>query len=563
METAPAYFRDLALVFAAAIAGGMLAWRLRQPVILGYVLAGAFISPFTPGPSVSDLHSLELAAEFGVILLMFSVGLEFSVQDLMKARWVALIGAPLGILLSIGLALAVAPLAGLSQSEGIVAGAVVSVASTMVLTRLLVDNGKLHTTAGRIMVAITLMEDLAVVILTVIIPEMGTLQPERVGSVLADLGLTLLVLLPTLYLAARIVPRLLKRVARTRSQELFFVVVLAICMGTAALTQTVGLSLALGAFAAGLMVSGSDYAHETLSQLFPLRDAFVALFFVTIGFLIDPRTTFSNLPLLGTLLGLIVLGKLLVWTGIVFLFRHDIWTSLLVGIGLTQIGEFSFVLVQTAHKAGVIGIEMRNATLAASLISILLNAALVRYIPPYIERMRLTRLVRRDSRQAAPPERLTDHVVLCGFGRIGKAIGLALEKFSIRYVVVELDPDIIHLLRARNVPCIFGDSAHRRVLQEAGAERAAMVIVAVPEFDRARLTTLAARRLQPDIPILVRSHERLQADSFLQAGATEIVQPEFEAATTIIRRTLTRLGLPDEVARDYIRAARQQEGITP
>src|SRR5213083_3314088 len=314
MITEPGLFRDLAYVFLAAVVGGALARLARQPLILGYVLGGLLVSPLTPGPSVSDVPTFERFAEIGVVLLMFSLGIEFSLKDLMGVKWIALVGGPLGVALSIGLGLATGTLLGWSPLRGAVVGMVVSVASTMVLARLLLDRGELHTRHGRIMIGISLVEDLAVVVLIVLIPALGALQGERVFAVAKALLTAAAILVPFFYLASRILPPILARVARTRSDELFLLVALAIGLGAAALTQAAGLSLALGAFLAGLLSNESDYAHETLARLLPLRDAFVALFFVTVGALIDLRTIATSLPLLGALLGLVIVGKFVIWT---------------------------------------------------------------------------------------------------------------------------------------------------------------------------------------------------------------------------------------------------------
>ena len=380
MVADPLVFRDLAYVFAAAVLGGWLAWLTRQPLILGYVLGGILIGPFTPGPTVSDVHTFELFAEIGVVLLMFAIGIEFSLRDLLSVKWVALIGGPLGILLSILLGLGVGQLLGWPPLQGIVIGAVISVASTMVLARLLIDRGELQSQHGRLMVAITLVEDLAVVVLTVLMPALGDLGVSRAVSIGIALGKATLILVPFAYLAAKVVPAIMSRVARTGNAELFLLVALAIGLGTAALTQTVGLSLALGAFLAGLLISNSDHAHETLARLLPLRDVFVAMFFVTIGALVNPRALFGNLPLLGVMVALIVVGKFAIWMAVVWLFRYPLSTALRVAAGLTQIGEFSFILVQVARTAGQVGDDVYSATLAASLLTILINALLVRYV---------------------------------------------------------------------------------------------------------------------------------------------------------------------------------------
>jgi CPA2 family monovalent cation:H+ antiporter-2 len=339
MISEPGLFRDLAYVFLAAVVGGALARYARQPLILGYVLGGLLISPLTPGPSVADIHTFERFAEIGVILLMFSLGIEFSLKDLAGVKWIAILGGPLGILMIIGLAMAVGAQAGWSPTRSAVVGMVVSVASTMVLARLLLDRGEIHSRHGRILIGISLVEDLIVVVLIVLIPALGALQ-DRIVAIARALVTAAVILIPFFYLTRRILPPLLARVARTRSDELFLLVALAIGLGAAALTQAAGLSLALGAFLAGLLINESDYAHEMLARLLSLRDAFVALFFVTVGVLIDPRVISTNLGLLMVLVGIIVIGNWAIWTIVALIFRQPLSTALLVGVGLTQIGEF-------------------------------------------------------------------------------------------------------------------------------------------------------------------------------------------------------------------------------
>lgn len=374
-------FKELSYVFIAAILGGTLAWRLRQPLILGYVVAGIALSPFTPGPAVREAHTFQIIAEVGVVFLMFSIGLEFSVAELLEVKWMSLIGAPLGVVLLSLMGAGLGILLGWGAMCGLVVGMIISVASTMVLSRLLIDGGQLQSTHGKIMIGITLVEDLVVVVLIILMPVLVSLTPHHLLGVGLALGKAALILVPIGFLAVYLVPRGLAGVARSQNKELFLLVILAICLGTAALTEAVGLSLALGAFAAGLIISTSDYAHRALEQMLTLRDAFVALFFVTVGILINPRAVLSRPGLLLAILALVVVGKFVVWTGVVKLFGYRLKTAVLVGTGLTQIGEFSFVLVQVAHANGLVGDEFYYATLAASLLSILLNATLVRTVP--------------------------------------------------------------------------------------------------------------------------------------------------------------------------------------
>jgi len=551
MSADPILFRDLAYVFVAAVLGGSLAWLTRQPLILGYVIGGLLISPLTPGPAVSDIHTFELFAEIGVVLLMFSLGIEFSLKDLMGVKWIALVGGPIGIVLSTAVGLAVGSLLGWSPVAGAVIGMVVSPASTMVLARLLLDRGELHSRHGRIMIGITLVEDLAAVVLIILIPALGTMQGDRVLAVAKALLTAAAILVPFFYLASRILPQVLARVARTRNEELLLLVTLALGLGAAAVTQAAGLSLALGAFLAGLLINQSDYAHEMLARLLSLRDAFVALFFVTVGVLIDLRVVVDNIGLLGVLVGLVVIGQWAIWTVVSLLFRQSLSTALLVGVGLAQIGEFSFILVQVAREAGHVGADVYSATLAASLVTILINAALVRLVPRWIGPARLTKGSMPALGLPSGPA-LEGHVVVCGFGRVGSAIGEALETFNIPYMVIETDPDIVKSLRARNVPAVFGDAAQRVILAAAQADQAALVILAIPENDRARQAVRRIRAFNPTVQILARVHDLAWRARLMEAGAAEVIQPEEEAASTLIRHALERLSLPRERVLAYL-----------
>src|SRR5438270_36881 len=395
MTSDPSFFRDLAWVIVAAVAGGALAWLARQPLILGYVVGGILVGRFTPGPTVSDIHTFELFAEIGVVLLMFSVGIEFSLRDLLRVRWVALLGGPLGIVLTAALGAGAGAVLGWPPGQGLAIGLVISVASTMVLVRLLMDRGELHTRHGRVMIGISLVEDLAVVAMTVLLPALGAGVTERPMAVAIAFGKAALVLVPALFLAARVVPALMRRVARTHNDELF-------------------------------------------------------------------------------------------------------------------------LLVQGARGAGLVGDDVYTATLAASLFSILFNALLVRHVPGWLDALWH---FRARGPSAAESTR-SGGVVLCGFGRVGSEIGEALETFEVPYTVIERDPDICTQLRARDVPCLFGDAAHRALLARAGVARAPLVIVPLPGLARPRLGGAAVRAPRPRVPLLARAHGRAEAEALRATGAT-------------------------------------------
>ena len=372
-------YRDIAMVFAGAFICGLLAWRLRQPVLLGYVLAGLILSPLTPGPHVHDVRVFETLAEIGVILLMFSVGIEFSIPELLKVKWVALLGAPLGISLSIAIGAGVGALLGWPVLQGVAVGCIISVASTMVMMRLLMDRGELSSESGRVMITLTLVEDLAVVILTILLPSLNSSEAGFL-SIVWRICRALLLLVPILITGWKFVPRLLSKVERACNDEISLLLALTICLVVAAVTEFIGLSLALGAFLAGLLLGSSSFVHKLEKQTLPLRDAFVALFFVTIGMLIDPRTWLSYWYLVALLVALVIFGKFLVWSTISRIFGYSWETSKRVGIGLTQIGEFSFILAQVSLNAGLISREIYDATLIASLITILANATFFKFL---------------------------------------------------------------------------------------------------------------------------------------------------------------------------------------
>ena len=374
-------YRDIAMVFAAAFACGLIAWRLRQPILLGYVLAGLILSPLTPGPHVHDVGTFETMAEIGVILLMFSVGIEFSIPELLKVKWVALFGAPAGILLSVGLGAGVGLVLGWPLRQGIAVGCIISVASTMVMMRLLMDRGELSSESGRVMITLTLVEDLAVVVLTILLPGLNSGE-GGFAQIAWKIGRALLLLVPIVIAGWKIVPPLLARIERACNDEISLLLALTICLVVAALTEWIGLSLALGAFLAGLLLGNSSFVHKLERQTLPLRDAFVALFFVTIGMLIDPTTWMSSWRMVFLLVALVIFGKFLVWSGIVRLFGYSWQTSKRVGIGLTQIGEFSFILAQVSLSSGLISRDLYNATLVASLVTILANATFFKFLKP-------------------------------------------------------------------------------------------------------------------------------------------------------------------------------------
>ncbi|HEV8354996.1 MAG TPA: cation:proton antiporter [bacterium] len=552
------FFRDLAMVVVAALAGGVLARLLRQPLFIGYVIGGLLISPFTPGPAIQDVRTFEVMAQIGVVLLMFSIGIEFSLHEMIRLGAPATVGAPLTMLLVVALATAAGVVAGLPASEAAAAGIAVSVASTMVVVKLFLERGELHTPHARLSVATLLSEDLLVVVLIIVLPLLAGGGPERLGALSGALTRALVVLVPFFYLANRIVPTVLARVARSGNAELFILVAMAIGIGTAALSSGLGLSLALGAFLGGLIISESEFTHEILSRVLPMRDLFGALFFVSMGTLIRPQELGADLPLAALMLGVIVVGKFALRAPVLRLFRYPWPTAVLVSIHLAQSGEFSFVLAQVARGAGVIGPGLYHAILTAALLSILVSAVLSALAHRLIDQPHGPL-----PRPAGGGDLPAGHVVLCGFGRVGSVMGEALEAFGVPYTVIDLDFSIIEAVRARGLPCVYGDAASEPVLRQAGAAGARLAVVVIPDFERTRLAVRRLRDVNPALPILARSEQLSQRDALIEAGASEVIQPEFEAAQTLLRHGLERLGVPHGDVKAYMEQQRGVVGVAP
>lgn len=542
------FLADLGLLLLAAVAGGLVAHALRQPAVLGYLVAGLAV-----GAATGRVGASELFAQVGVVLLLFGAGVEFSLADLQRARRLALYGTPVGMAAIVLLVTGFGTLAGWKLPEAVAVGASVSVTSTAVLFKFLHDRHELHSGHGRILVGVSLAQDLLAVLIVALIP---ALRPGEAASPVAARGAlqAAAVLLALLWLARRWVPALLWRVAQTRSMELFVVTVVALAIGTGAVTSALGFSPALGAFVAGLVVSESEFAHEVLAWVLPLRDVFVALFFVSVGMLLRPEVVVTQLAEVVGLAALVVLGNSLVWAAVARAAGYPRRVAALFGIGLGQMGEFSYLIAGSARDLGVLDDRLYQVVLAASLLTILANAALFRGRPRWLEAW----LGRERTEEARWPvqEDVSGHVVVCGFGRVGREVAEALQAFGVPYAVVDLDPEALREARERGARVVFGDVGSVKALERAGARGARLAVVAVPAVGAAVRCVQALRRLNPGIPILARVHHASARGALLEAGATEVVQPEVEAALTMVRHSLDHLGVPHEAGRAYLRQAR-------
>lgn len=555
---------NIAVALGVAFMGGVVARRLGLPTIVGYLLAGVAIGPFTPG-FVGDIETISQLAELGVIFLMFGVGLHFSFRDLWKVRGIAIPGALGQMVVTTLLCVGLSQWWGWPLASGLVLGLALSIASTVVLLRGLTDQGWLNTPHGQVAVGWLVLEDLATVLILVILPAFAA-----AGSALdwATIGLTILkaalFLGLMLFIGARVVPWLLQQIAHTRSRELFILTMLVIALGTAlGSAQLFGVSLALGAFVAGVVVSESPFSHQISADLVPFREAFAVLFFVSVGMLVNPLYLLTNAGHVLSLTGLIVIGKALIAAAIGFLFPRPARTALVVAAGLSQIGEFSFILGQAGQALGLLTLDQYSLILAGALLSITVNPFMFRLVEPaekFLRRFpRLWRVLDRHGPEAITDDQaLRDHVVIIGWGRVGKHIVEVLGLIGVPRLVVEADADRVEALRQRNIPTLFGDAANSEILTHTGLERARALVVALPDEAATEIVVATARQIAPRLPIITRAVTETGVRRLAHLGAQDVIHPELEGGLELVRHTLLRLGYPLYEVQKYADTVRHE-----
>lgn len=555
----------LAVGLGLAFVFGLIAVRLKLPPLVGYLVAGVAVGPFTPG-FVADAGLASQLAEIGVILLMFGVGMHFSPRDLMAVRAIAVPGAIFQIAAATALGALMSHLWGWSWGSGIVFGLCLSVASTVVLLRALEDRGALDTGDGRIAVGWLIVEDLftvlALVLLPALAPSLGGAAPAAGAAgpgLAAAIGWTLAKVAAFVGLmfvvGRRVVPWLLERVARTGSRELFTLAVLAIALGVAVGAASLfGVSFALGAFFAGVVISESDLSHKAAADALPLQDAFAVLFFVAVGMLFDPRILVQHpLQVLAVVL-IVVVGKSLAALVIVRAFGRPLHTSLSISASLAQIGEFSFILAALGVSLGLLPPVGQSLVVAGALLSITLNPLIFRTVAPLDRWVRarpgLARLLdpgppaETEKPARAEAQTLRDHAVIVGHGRVGERVAEALERAGVGSVVIEKDRIVALALKERGLRVIYGDAARPGLLEHAGLHRARLLVVTAPDPLQARAIIDLVRRIHPEIDIAVRTHTDAERAHLQERNVGLAVLGESELANALARYALGRFGAP-------------------
>ncbi len=551
----------IATALGMALVLGFLAIRLKIPAIVGYLLAGVLIGPFTPGIEVNGELASELA-EIGVMLLMFGVGLHFSIDDLLKVRKISVPGATLQMLIATALGFGVAASWGWELGAALVFGLALSVASTVVLLRALEASGTLESMNGHITVGWVVVQDLAMVLVLVLLPPFaqslsGSAEASSAGDLWQTLGVTLLkvVAFITLMLAAgrRVFPWLLWQVARTGSRELFTLCVVAAAVSVAfGAAELFGVSFALGAFFAGMMLRESEFSHRAAEESLPLRDAFAVLFFVSVGMLFDPMILVEQPLHVLSVLAIITLGTPLVSAALVLVFRYPLSTALTVAASLGQIGEFSFILTGLGMNLHLLPAQGQSLILAGALTSIAVNPLMFKAVAPLLQAIRARSALARALERRSDPlaelpmstheKYLAGQVVLVGYGRVGRRIAETLAERGIPYVVAEQNRELVERLRSQGLAAVCGDASDPAVLIQAHIARASMLVVATSSTFNVRQINSTARLLNPTIETVVRTHSEEEARLLEQEGIGTIFFGEGELAKAISRHALGRYG---------------------
>lgn len=548
---------DIAIILIAGLIGGLIAQRLRQPLLLGYIVAGVVVGPFTGGVTVSDAGNIALLAEIGVALLLFAVGLDFSLKDLKPIRNVALFGSPLQVVLTVIFGFGVGMALGWAWQPAVWFGGMIAASSTTVILRTLMSQGRMGTLSSRVIIGMSVIQDLAVVPLIVILPLLN--NPEAGLPALAWAALKAGAFLLVMgFAGVRLMPGLLAYVARWNSRELFLLAVTAIGIGVGYATYLMGLSFAFGAFIAGMVLSESDLSHQALSDITPLRDMFGLLFFVSVGMLLDPAFLLANWPIILLLVILVSAGKALIFGGITSLFGYGNIVPLAVALGLFNISEISFVLASEGLRTGSIDRDLYALTLSVTIATMILTPFVSRLAEPlYSLRRRWFRHEPLESMNI-PDTGLRDHIVIAGGGRVGYFTAQVLKRLERSFVILETDYRRAQDLQAEGLPVIYGDAGQSIILAEAGIQEAILVLITTAGPVENRMIVNQVRDMNPEVHIVGRASGDEEMRRLYDLGIYEVVQPEYEAGLEIARQALLHLNMPPADILRYTDSVRRE-----
>lgn len=534
---------DIAIIIVAALIGGSIAHLLRQPLIIGFILAGVVVGPYTGVVAVSEVHNIELLAEIGVALLLFALGLEFSFKELNPVRNIAIFGTPIQIILTIIYGMGIGSLLDLDWKSSVWLGALISISSTMVILRTLMSQGRMGTLSSRVMIGMLLVQDLAVIPMMIILPQLANFESGL--SIIGIAALKGFIFLGVMiFVGTRILPILLSHIARWNSRELFLIAITAIGLGVGYASYLVGLSFAFGAFIAGIVLSESDYGYQALSDITPLRDIFGLLFFVSVGMLLDPAFMISNYKTILLLVFLVTVGKGLIFGGISVLFKYGNIMPYALGLGLFQIGEFSFVLARLGLSTNSISTELYSLILNTAVISMVLTPLVSGLTAPIYSLCKSKFKGEEMETINLHKTGLHNHIVIVGHGRVGKHISKILKLLKLDFVVIEFNYNRVLDAKKADMPVIFGDAGQEIVLEAAKINDARLLIITIPSILITQSVVSTVQKINPNLHMVARTEEIEHIKTLHDMGVYEVVQPHFEAGLEITRQALLHLNIP-------------------
>ncbi len=531
---------DLSIIVIVGLAGSLIARQLKQPLILGYILAGVMVGPHMGVLPVTAVHEIEKLAEIGVALLLFTLGLEFSFKSLKQVRQIALIGAPIQIILTMLFGYILGHWLGYSRTESFWFGGVISLSSTMVILKTLMNQGRMGKLSSRVMIGILLVQDLAFVPLMILLPKLGS-DSGGFLDIMKSLLLGAVFIALMVILGTRTIPRFMRFIAVGNSRELFLLAVTALGLGVGYLTYLVGLSFALGAFVAGMILSESDYVHQAMGNIIALRDLFVLLFFVSVGMLFDPGYLISNWATVLLVVILVMVGKGLIIGLIIPVFGYRNVIPLAAALGLLQVGEFSFVLARVGVSVGQIGTDLYDLILNTAIISMVATPLISGLTTPIYARWRKFRPQEPYDTINLSDHAFDGHIVIAGCGRVGRHISNILTSLDQEVVLIELDHVRVGDAREQGRSLIYGDATNEIILEAAGIKRAKLMIITLPNAISTGEIVSQVRKMNSNLHIVARAEGMEHLQELHGQGVYEVVQPEFEAGLEMTRQALLHL----------------------
>ncbi|MDQ7786052.1 MAG: cation:proton antiporter [Thermodesulfovibrionales bacterium] len=550
------FLKSLEVIFIASAAVILLLYKLKIPSLIGFIVAGIIIGPHGVG-LIKDIHFIQILAEIGVILLLFTIGIEFSIAKLFRIKKAVLGGGGAQVLLTIGVSAVLTYLAIEDINKSLFFGFLYALSSTAIVLKLLTERGEIDSPHGHTMVGILIFQDLCIVPLMLLVP---VLSGEGIDII--DVGVKMgkaAVIIGVVLLSARwLVPSLLHQVVRTKSRELFLTTIILLCLGIALLTSKFGLSLALGAFLAGLIISESEYAHQAISDILPFKDSFMGLFFVSIGMLMDTGFVIGNGFRITQVVTLIVILKIVTGTVSALLTGSALRPSVFTGLGLAQIGEFSFVLAGAGKASGLIPEEFYQIFLSSSVVTMIITPFMLNAAPSASEWVAKNPLLkqlnrkRKTSEGEGSPRRRHDHVIIVGFGLNGRNLATVLKEAEVPYVVLEMNSDTIREMRKKGEPIFYGDGTSQEILHKLSIEKARLLVIAISDPVSTRRIVSIARHANQQIYIIVRTRYLVEVDELKSLGADEVIPEEFETSIEIFSRVLHRYSFPRNAILDMV-----------